>query len=244
MNGFLSVFKREFKSYFATPVAYVFLVIFLAAAPFLAFQNGAFFKMGQANMQSFFQFIPMLFVFMVPSTAMRMWAEERNSGSIELLFTLPITVGQAVLGKFMAAWAFLTIALLLTFPFPIAVASLGNPDWGLIITGYLGSFLLAGSFLAIGSFFSAISKNQVISFILTVVVLGILLRLGMPTTLSILDTFLPNALLVFVEAISIQIHFDSMLRGVIELKDILFFIGLICGALYANMLLLDERKAA
>ena len=188
MNGFWAVFKRELKGYFATPVAYVFLVIFLFFAGYLTFRDG-FFEMRQADIAAVFQNLPLLFVFMVPSTAMRLWAEERKTGSIELLLTLPITVSQAVLGKFFAAWVFLGIALLLTFPH----AGHGALSWaarhGLIVTGYLG-VLMAGSFLAIGSFFSALSKNQVISFILSVVACAILVYAGMPTTLNYLSSIL------------------------------------------------------
>ena len=152
MSGFLAVLKRELKGYFATPVAYVFLVIFLFFAGYLPFRDG-FFEIRQADLRLFFTGLPLLFVFMVPSAAMRLWAEERKGGSIELLLTLPITVSQAVLGKFFAAWAFLGIALLLTFPLPAVVVYLGDPDMGQIITGYIGAFLMAGSFLAIGMFF-------------------------------------------------------------------------------------------
>ena len=152
MSGFKAVFKRELKSYFTTPIAYVFLVVFLFFSGYLTFKNG-FFEIRQADMTAFFVNMPLLFAFLVPATAMRLWAEERKTGSIELLFTLPITVMQAVLGKFFAAWVFLLIALALTFPMVITVFYLGWPDVGLIITGYLGSILMAGGFLAVGCFF-------------------------------------------------------------------------------------------
>ena len=163
MSSFWAVFKRELKSYFTTPLAYVFLVIFLFFSGYLTFKQG-FFEARQADMRVFFMNLPLLYVFMVPSTAMRLWAEERKTGSIELLLTLPITITQAVLGKFFAAWVFLGIALALTFPMVITVCYLGNPDVGLIVTGYIGSWLTAGGFLAVGCFFSTVSKNQVISF--------------------------------------------------------------------------------
>ncbi len=226
-----------------TPVAYVFLVIFLFFAGYLTFNKGFFFESRQADMRVFFSFMPLLFVFIVPCTAMRLWAEERKSGSIELLLTLPITVTQAVLGKFMAAWIFLGIALLLTFLMPVTLANLGSPDYGPIITGYLGSFLMAGGFLAIGSFFSALTKNQVISFILSVVACGILVYAGMPSTLSYISEMSPTTAGI-IESMSFQSHFESMLRGVIELKDITFFVGLIAGFLMSCCILLDERKAA
>ncbi|MGH2271999.1 ABC transporter permease [Anaerohalosphaeraceae bacterium U12dextr] len=243
MNGFLSVFKRELKGYFATPVAYVFLVIFLFFAGYLPFKDG-FFEIRQAELRLFFQSLPLLFIFMVPAAAMRLWAEERKNGSIELLLTLPITIHQAVLGKFFAAWGFLGIALLLTFPLPVTVYYLGHPDTGLIITGYIGSFLLAGTFLAIGSFFSAITKNQVVSFILSGAACGILVYAGMPTTVNYLSTMLPASVVALIEMMSIQSHFDSILRGVVELKDIAYFIILIVAWIGACTVVLEERKAA
>jgi ABC-2 type transport system permease protein len=243
MNGFWSVFKRELKGYFATPVAYVFLVIFLFFSGYLPFRD-SFFEIRQAELRLFFANLPLLFIFMVPSAAMRLWAEERRSGSIELLLTLPITVSQAVLGKFFAAWSFLGIALLMTIPMPIAVYYLGRPDTGLIMTGYLGSFLLAGSFLAIGSFFSALTKNQVISFILSVVACGILVYAGMPTTVNFLSSILPAGAVGIVEGLSIQSHFDSILKGVIEFKDMAYFVILIVAWISACAVILEERKAA
>ncbi len=243
MNGFRAVFKRELKGYFATPVAYVFLVIFLFVAGYWTFKDG-FYQMRQADMAIFFGNLPWLFVIMVPATAMRLWAEERKTGSIELLFTLPITVSQAVIGKFLAAWTFLAIALALTFPVPLTVCYLGDPDVGLIITGYLASLLIAGGFLAIGSFFSALSKNQVISFILAVVACAILMLSGMPTTLNYLANTLPAPMLGVVESLSFQTHFDSILKGVIEFKDIAYFIILIVGWTSVCSIILNERKAS
>jgi len=242
MNSFLAVFKRELKSYFTTPLAYVFLVIFLFFSGYLTFKEG-FYEMRQADMSAFFMNLPLLFVFMVPSTAMRLWAEERKIGSIELLFTLPITITQAVLGKFFAAWLFLVIALALTFPMVITVCYLGEPDIGLIITGYLGSFLMAGGFLAIGCFFSAVSKNQVISFVLSVVACAVLVFAGMPTTLSYVSTFLPAGLVSAIENMSFQTHFESIQRGVLKFEDLSYFILLIIGWIAACSIVLDERKA-
>ena len=242
MNSFLAVFKRELKSYFTTPLAYVFLVIFLFFSGYLTFKEG-FYEMRQADMSAFFMNLPLLFVFMVPSTAMRLWAEERKVGSIELLFTLPITITQAVLGKFFAAWLFLAIALALTFPMVITVCYLGEPDIGLIITGYLGSFLMAGGFLAIGCFFSAVSKNQVISFVLSVVACAVLVFAGMPTTLSYVSTFLPAGLVSAIENMSLQTHFESTQRGVLKFEDLSYFILLIIGWIAACSIVLDERKA-
>jgi len=244
MNGFWAVCKRELKGYFVTPVAYVFLVIFLFFAGYLTFTKGDFFKMQQADMRAFFSFMPLLFVFMVPCTTMRLWSEERKTGSIELLLTLPITVPQAVLGKFFAAWIFLGIALLLTFPMPLTVCWLGEPDTGLIVMGYLGTFLMAGGYLAVGSFFSAITKNQVISFILAVVACAVLMYIGMPSTLDFLASFLPLGLVQAVENMSIQAHFESIQKGVLEAKDILYYVILMVGWIAAGMIILEERKAA
>jgi ABC-2 type transport system permease protein len=243
MSGFCAVFKRELKGYFATPVAYVFLVIFLFFAGYLPFRDG-FFEMRQADLRLFFNALPLLFVFMVPSAAMRLWSEERKSGSIELLLTLPITVCQAVLGKFFAAWCFLAIALLLTLPLPLTAAYLGEPDIGQIATGYLGSLLMAGGFLAIGSFFSALTKNQVISFILSVVACAVLVFAGNPTTLDYLSLTVSPAMVTVVESLSFQTHFESIARGVIEFKDIAYFIILISAWVSACMLVLEERKAS
>lgn len=242
MKACTAVFKRELKSYFATPVAYVFLVIFLFFAGYLPFRQG-FFEFRQADLQAFFRNLPLLFVFMVPCVAMRLWAEERKSGSIELLFTLPITPKQAVLGKFLAAWFFLLIALVLTIPMPLTVIYLGKPDIGLILTGYLGAILMAGGFLAVGCFFSALTKNQVISFILSVAVLAVLVYAGMPTTLNYLSGFLPSQLVNTIEGMSFLTHFESIQKGFIQLPDILYFIILILGWIFACIIVLDERKA-
>ena len=242
MSSFQAVFRREFKSYFTTPVAYVFLIIFLFFSGYLTFKQG-FFAIRQADMNTFFMNMPLLFVFLVPATAMRLWAEERRVGSIELLLTLPVTVTQAVLGKFCAAWLFIIIALALTFPMVITVCFLGDPDAGLIITGYLGTVLMAGAFISIGSFFSAISKNQVISFVLSVVACAVLVFAGMPTTLNYLATFLPAGLVSAIGTMSLQTHFESIQKGLLEFKDFSYFILLIIGWIAASSIILDERKA-
>ena len=245
MNGFWAVCKRELKGYFATPVAYVFLVIFLFGAGYLTFSKGKFFDARQADMRLFFEYLPLLFILMVPATAMRLWSEERRSGSIELLLTLPIMVRQAVLGKFVAAWIFLGLALALTFPMPLTLAYLGAPDWGTVIAGYLGSFLMAGAYLAVGAFFSALSKNQVISFILAAVACAVLLYLGMPSTLNYLTgNGIPSGMVSLIGNLSFQTHFDSLQRGVLDLRDIFYFLFMIAGWNLAGTFLLEERKAA
>jgi ABC-2 type transport system permease protein len=243
MRGFLSVYQREVKSYFSTPVAYVFLVIFLFLSAFLTFQNG-FFDTRQATLRAFFSNMPILFLFFVPAIAMRLWAEERRSNSIELLFTLPITTPQAVIGKFAAAWTVLAIALALTFPMVFTVSYLGDPDWGPIVTGYFGSLLMAGTYLAIGGFFSAVTRNQVIAFILSVVACGVFLSAGSPTATDFVARFLSSGLAEAVELLSFQSRFESIQRGVLELRDLAFFILLAAGWLWANIVVLEERKAA
>ncbi len=243
MHSFNAVFKRELKSYFTTPVAYVFLVVFLFFSGYLTFKQG-FFEIRRADMQAFFMNMPLLFVFLVPATSMRLWSDERKIGSIELLLTLPITVIQAVLGKFFAAWLFLVIALALTFPMVITVSYLGDPDSSLIIMGYLGSVLMAGGFLAIGCFFSAVSKNQVISFVLSVVACAILVYVGMPTTLNYLSTLLPAGLVSAIGSMSLQSHYESIQKGVLEFNDISYFILLIIGWIAACSFILDERKTS
>jgi ABC-2 type transport system permease protein len=239
----LSVLKREVKGYFTTPVAYVFLVIFLFFSSFLTFQNG-FYEARQATLVAFFTNLPRLFLFLVPAIAMRLWAEERRTNSIELLLTLPITVTQAVLGKFLAAWAVLGIALALTFPLVITVAWLGAPDAGPIATGYLASLLLAGVYLAIGSFFSALTRNQVVAFILAVVACGVFLFAGSPRALNYVSGALPMPLVGAMSALSFQSQFESLLRGVLGVGNLLFFVVLIAGSLWANVVVLEERRAA
>ncbi len=242
MQGFLAVFKREFKSYFTTPLAYVFLVVFLFFSGYLTFKQG-FFEIRQADMTAFFTNMPLLFVFLVPAAAMRLWAEERKTGSIELLFTLPITVKQAVLAKFFAAWLFLIIAMILTGPMAITVCYLGKPDMGMILSGYLASILMAGGFLAVGCFFSAMSSNQVIAFVLSVVACAVLVFAGMPTTMNYLSTFLPAGAVDTISMMSFQEHFDSMQRGVLKFSDLSYFAILIAGWVAACGVVLDERRA-
>ncbi|MBE0537041.1 MAG: ABC transporter permease subunit [Phycisphaerae bacterium] len=243
MNGFWAVYKRELKGYFATPVAYVFLVIFLFIAGWWTFRDG-FYEFRQADMTIFFRTLPWFLAFMGPAAAMRLWAEERKTGSIELLFTLPITVSQAVIGKFLAAWTFLAIALVLTFPIPVTVAYLGDPDAGLIIAGYVGSLLVAGMFLAIGSFFSALSKNQVISVILACVTCLALMLAGLPTTLNYLSAALPAGLLGVAESLFVQTQFESMVKGMVAFSNIAYFLILITGWVAACSVILNERKAS
>ena len=243
MKGFSTVCKRELKGYFSTPVAYVFLCIFLVLAVGLPWTLGRYFEMRTADLRVFFRYLPWILAILAPATAMRLWSEERRSGSIELLMTLPISTSAAVLGKFIAAWLFLGIALAGTLPMPLTVAYLGDPDWGPIVTGYMGGFLLAGAFLAVGSFFSVLTKNQVISFILSVVVCGLMVVLDWPSVQDTLASiYLPLARLV--ESLSFLAHYESMQRGVLQIRDVLFFLLVIAGWVFAGGIMLEERKAA
>jgi len=237
------IMRRELASYFATPLAYVFILIFLVVANAFTFYLGGFFERGQADLAPFFNFHPWLYLFLIPALAMRLWAEERKTGSIELLLTQPITLWQAVLGKFIAAWIFAALALALTFPVWLTVNYLGNPDNGAILAGYVGSLLLAGGFLAIGSCMSALTRNQVIAFILGVVVCFGFLLAGFPLVLDVFRSWAPQALIDAIASLSFLTHFESIAKGVIDIRDLLYFAMLIAFFLLATAIALDVRKA-
>jgi ABC-2 type transport system permease protein len=244
MSGVAAVFKRELASYFATPIAYVFIVIFLMLAGVFTFFYGGFYEAGQADLSnSFFYWHPRLYLFLVPALSMRLWAEERKSGSIELLMTLPLEAWQAVAGKFLAAWAFTGISLALTFPTWITVNYLGDPDNGVIIAAYLGSLLMAGGFLAIGACISAATKNQVIAFILSVVACFVLLAPGLGVVQQVLGGVAPQWLVDGIVSLGFQEHFEYISKGVLDLRDLLYFALLIGAALYANTIVLELKKA-
>ena len=243
MKNIITIIKRELNSYFATPVAYVFIVIFLVMSGALTFYLGNFYERGQADLIPFFQFHPWLYLFLVPAIAMRLWAEERKTGSIELLMTLPISIGQSVVGKYLAAWMFIGIALMLTFPIWITVNYLGNPDNGVILAAYLGSFLMAGGFLAIGSCISATTKNQVIAFIITVVICFLFLLAGSSLVLNFFKVWIPQSIVDAISSLSFLTHYVSISKGVIDLRDIIYFFSLIGFWLYANTLIVDLKKA-
>jgi ABC-2 type transport system permease protein len=242
-NVVAAIFRRELMSYFATPVAYVFIVIFLMLAGAFTFYLGGFYERGQADLQPFFNFHPWLYLFLIPAVAMRLWSEERKSGTIELLLTLPVTMWQAVLGKFLAAWAFIGIALLLTFPIWITVNYLGEPDNGVIVASYLGSLLMAGAFLAIGACLSATTRNQVVAFILTVVVCFLLLLAGFPLVLDVFRALFPQEVVDAIAQLSFLTHFAAIAKGVIDLRDVLFFVLTIGFWLYACAVVIDLKKA-
>ncbi len=243
MTATQAIMKREFRGYFGTPLAYVFLCVFLMLAAFLAFRDGLY-ESRDANLRVFFFYMPWLFAFLAPAIAMRTWAEERRTGTVELLLTLPVTVKQAILGKFFAGWAFFGIALVLTLPIVFSVAYLGDPDNGPIWTGYLGAFLMAGAYLAIGTFFSALTKNQVIAFIIASLVCAFLVFAGQPSVLKAVDSFfLTSWLTPFVEQMSFLTHYDLMQRGVIELRNIVFMLAITAAFLVCSAVILDEQKA-
>lgn len=243
MNSLVSIFRREMYSYFASPLAYIFIVIFLVLSAGFAFYMGGLYERGQADLLPFFSFHPWLYLFLVPAIAMRLWAEERKSGTIELLLTLPVTTTQAVLGKFFASWVFVGLALLLTFPIWITVNYLGDPDNGVIVASYLGSWLMAGAFLAIGSAISATTNNQVIAFIVTVVVCFILVLAGFPLVQGAFRSWAPNIVLDAVSSLSFLTHYQAISRGVLDLRDIFFFILVIVAWLIATVLIINMKKA-
>ncbi len=242
MKRTLAILKRELAGYFATPVAYVFIVIFLLLSSFFTFQLGQFYERGQSDLAPFFTWHPWLYLFLIPALSMRLWAEERKTGTIELLMTLPITLPQAILGKFLAAWLFTGVALALTFPMWITVSYLGEPDHGAILAGYVGSFLMAGGFLAIGSAVSAVTKNQVIAFVIAVVICFAFVITGLPGFLEFFE-WLPRVVVDAIASFSFITHFDSIAKGLIDLRDLVFFASLIAFFLFLNALILEAKKA-
>lgn len=243
MNRIFAITRRELISYFSTPLAYVFIVIFLVLTSTFTFYLGNFYERGQADLSAFFNFHPWLYLFLVPAISMRLWAEERKSGNIELLMTLPIEPREAVLGKFLAAWAFIALALILTFPIWITVNFLGDPDNGVIFAAYLGSLFMAGGFLAVGAFISATTKNQVIAFILSVVACFGFLLAGFSLVLDLFSSWAPQALVDAIASLSFLTHFSNISKGVIDLRDLVYFSLLIAVFLYANTIILHLRKA-
>ncbi|MEX1024490.1 MAG: ABC transporter permease subunit [Planctomycetota bacterium] len=243
MNHVTAIVKREFAGYFSTPLAYVFIVIFLLLSGVLTFYLGDLYGSNQADLSPFFGFLPFLFLFLIPAVGMRLWSEEHRSGTIELLMTLPISLWQAVLGKFLAAWAFAGVALALTFPLWITINYLGEPDNGATLAGYLGAFLMAGGFLAIGSSLSAVTKNQVIAFVLTVVVCFAFVLIGLPPIVRGLAGFLPPNMVEFIADFSVFTHWDGIAKGVLELRSLVYFASVIVTFLLATMFVLELKRA-
>jgi ABC-2 type transport system permease protein len=243
MREVAAVFRRDFAAYFATPVAAVFLSVFLVLAAALPFQLGRFYELGQADLATFFAFHPWLYLFFVPAVAMRLWAEERKSGTLELLLTLPLSTAQAVAGKFLAAWTFVGLALTLTFPMWITVNYLGEPDNGAILAAYAGSFLMAGGFLAIGSCLSAATRSQVVAYVLSVAVGLLLLLAGHDLVLAAVRAWAPAWLVDSVAALSFLTHFQAIARGVLDLADLLYFVLTIALWLAATAIVLDRGRS-
>jgi ABC-2 type transport system permease protein len=243
MKSVLAIFKREFAAYFATPLAYVFIVIFLFAMGTFTFYIGRFFETGVASLAIFFSYHVWLYLFLVPAIGMRLWAEERKSGTIELLLTLPIPIWASVLGKFLAAWVFTGVALALTFPIWLTVNYLGDPDNGVIVASYVGSFLMAGGYLAISAAISALTSNQVIAFVVSVVICFLFTISGAPLVVDFFKAWAPLALVDTVASFSFMTHFQTIARGVIDLRDIVFFFSLIALFLGINVLIIDQKKA-
>ncbi|MDP6675391.1 MAG: ABC transporter permease subunit [Gammaproteobacteria bacterium] len=243
MNTIKIIAARELRGYFATPLAYVFIVLFLALMGFLTFSLGGFYDRGQADLIPFFGFHPWLYLILIPAISMRLWAEERKSGSIELLMTLPVTMFEAVLGKFLAAWSFTAVALALTFPIWITVNYLGEPDNGVIFAAYIGSLLMAGAFLAIGACISAANRNQVVAFIITIVICFIFLLSGFQPVLDFFSGWAPQPMIDAIASLSFLTHFNALSKGVLDLRDIVYFLLVIGAWLYANTIILDMKKA-
>jgi len=243
MSVLAVILKRELASYFATPLASVFLVIFIMLAGVFTFYVGQFFDRGQADLSAFFNFIPWLYLVLVPSVAMRLWSEERRSGTIELIMTLPVATWQLVLGKFVAAWLFIGLALALTFPLWLTVNYLGSPDNGVILGAYIGAWFMAGGFLAVGSCLSALSKNQIIAFILTLVACFVLVVSGFPIVQDAISGWAPLWFIDGVANLSFLTHFTAISRGVIDLRAVIYFVATIAAWLYATSLVIDAKKA-
>ena len=243
MGNMMVVFRREFASYFSTPLAHIFIVIFLALSGALTFYLGRFFERGTADLASFFTFHPWLYLFLIPAVAMRLWAEERKSGTIELLMTLPLSTTQAVLGKYLAAWAFIAVAVALTFPMWLTVNYLGQPDNGVILASYIGSVIMAGAFLAIGACISAVTKNQIIAFIVSAVVCFVFLSSGLEIVLAFFRGWAPAFVVDAIAALSFLTHFVAITGGVIDLRDVIFFASVIGISLFINVALVEIKKA-
>jgi ABC-2 type transport system permease protein len=241
MSQVRPIFKRELAGYFRTPVAYVFLVAFLIISVALAFSRfGGFFKSGIASMDAYFGFFPWLYLIIVPAVGMRLWSEEKRSGTAELLFTLPVTTLEAVLGKFLAGWAFLTLAVLLSFPMAVTIGYLGSPDWGVVATSYLGAILMAGGFLGVCTLTSALTKNQVVSFVVSLCACSVLVFLGYSGFTSFLEGVFPVGVSDAISNFSFITHFNPMVRGIVDLKDVVFFLSLMGLTLFLNVVALER----
>jgi ABC-2 type transport system permease protein len=244
MHATLTIARRELAAYFGAPLAYVFIVIFLALSGGLTFYVGVWLERGRADLQAFFDWHPWLYLILVPAVGMRLWAEERKSGTIEFLMTLPVTTLNAVLGKFLAAWLFVGIALALTFPMWLTVNYLGPPDNGVILTGYIGSWLMAGSMLAISAAVSALTKNQVIAFVAAAATCFLFLMSGLEMVQSFFQTWAPEFLVEAVARLSLLTSFDAIAQGVVDARDLILFASLIATSLLINVILVELNKGS
>jgi len=248
MNRFLknvmAVIKRELAGYFGSPVAYVFIVIFLLLCGFFTFSVSHFYELGQADLRAFFEWHPWIFLFLIPAVAMRLWADEWRTGTIELMLTLPITLKEVIVGKFLAAWLFIAIGLFLTFPLVLTVLYLGDPDLGAILCAYLGSFLMAGAYLSVGSMTSSFTRNQVISFILSLVICLFLVLAGWSPVTDVLSGWAPAWIVSVVSGFSFMPHFASIQRGVLDLRDLAYYLSVIFFMLFVNGVILLNRRAS
>jgi ABC-2 type transport system permease protein len=243
MRAIRIICRRELEAYFTSPVAYVFLVIFLLLTGFFTFTAGAFFERGEASLSAFFGWHPWVYLVLVPAVGMRLWAEERRAGTIELLLTMPITTWQAIIGKFLASWIFLALALVLTFPVVLTVNVLGEPDNGAIAAGYVGSWLLAGAYLALTCMTSAMTRNQVVAFILAVVMCLFLILVGFNPVTDLLARWTSPAIVDTIAAFSVITHFDGFQKGVLDSRDLIFFFSVIGFALFATGVIIRGHRA-
>ncbi len=238
-----TIARRELAAYFESPVAYVFLVVYLLLAGFFTFSLGGFFELGEASLNAFFNWVPWLFLFLVPAVGMRLWSDERRLGTMELLLTMPVTTWQAIIAKFVASWLFLAIALLLTFPLIITANWLGDPDNGVIVAGYVGSFLLAGAFLSLASLTSALTRNQVIAFILALVLCLLLILVGFAPITNLLSRFLGPLAIEAISRFSVLTHFEGFQKGVLDSRDLIYFFSVMTFALFATGVVLRSHRA-
>ncbi len=242
LSNIAVIAKREFKSYFLSPIAYVFMVIFLVLAGYFPLMQDNFFEGNEASLNLFFGWHPLLFLVLVPAIGMHSWANERNVGTMELLFTMPISLSATIIGKFLAAWSFLTLTLLATFPIVITVGYLGNPDYGQIICGYIGSFLLAGTYLGVSTAISATTKDQVVTYIVSAVTCLLLMIVGMAGIAESLSTWAPNWLIEVITSFSTLTYFTNLQRGVIDLKDIVYYLSIIIFSQLVTWIILKNHR--
>lgn len=236
------VFRRELEGYFVTPVAYVFIVAFLLLSGIFTFYLGGFLERGQADLFSFFVFHPWLYLLFMPALAMRLWSEEQRSGTIELLMTMPLRLSSIVIGKFLAAWCFAGLALALTFPVWITVSYLGSPDHGLIVASYLSSLFMAGCYLALASCLSATTKNQVVAFVLGVLVCFLFTVAGLPIVLEVLSAWAPVWLIDAVASFSFISRFENSMKGLLDARDYVYFLSMIVFWLAANVMVVEAKR--